>query len=542
MEWKEILAEILQIYLFPILLMAFGVFLLVIGLGSRDEQVEQAGKATERAKSDRDDDRAQIKIGSLIIIPSPLLPRWLRFALMMVGSALIVIGVLYIGLNYKPPSTLTISPSLISLRYEVDNFDPRIVDLRTASSSGIPVRSGQALQLLDVWVWVPQDAPEYGVQAEVYVKDQFIGFTSSEPLLAGPIQLGDVTVKDFHHGDYADAWRVQEDWTDLTIVLVTVHGNKVMGSTRTTIHLDPSGMAWLLDPPDLSFASVVYTINDGPVLVLDLRDADEAGFDIRPGDVLTLREIWYHSNMSSGDTVQAQAYLTLAGFDLDTYKATRPNPIQEGFHALDFTPLSWSIPDDKDKLVLSLVRSNGVVMDRLVLPLRQGSPGLVRRSEAVLWPFEQVEYVDFESPADLDEWTDTEFATVTQSSGQAFTGGYALAVTTTGMGDTEESKILTHWKHPFQAQVIIGQVYWPRQEGVKLIWAQACAWACVSIPRELEQWNTFVMDLSELTVEDTPLNTIELPELWIQAQMEGVDKEKYTFYVDGIQLYPVYQP
>jgi len=52
------------------------------------------------------------------------------------------------------------------------------------------------------------------------------------------------------------------------------------------------------------------------------------------------------------------------------------------------------------------------------------------------------------------------------------------------------------------------------------------------------------MDLSELTVEDTPpLNTVELPELWIQAKMEGVDKENpYTFYVDGIQLYPVRQP
>ena len=79
---------------------------------------------------------------------------------------------------------------------------------------------------------------------------------------------------------------------------------------------------------------------------------------------------------------------------------------------------------------------------------------------------------------------------------------------------------------------------------MKLLWAQACAWACVSIPRELEDWNTFVMDLSELTVEDTPpLNTVELPELWIQAKMEGVDKENpYTFYVDGIQLYPVRQP
>lgn len=539
MDLNEIIAEILRAYLFPILLIAFGVFLFVIGVASRDE-----------SQPDRKDGDAPIRIGPLTI-PAPYLPRSLRFAFMIGGVVLIVIGVAYIGFGgYKRTQPMTVSPSLISLSYMVDGWDPRMVDLRTASSNGIPVRANQALQLLDLWVWVPQQAPEYIVQAEVYANDEFIGATASRPLLAGAVQLGDVTAKSFYHGVHSAAWQVQEDWTDMVIVLVTYRGDKVMGTTRTTIHLDPNGTAWLLDPPNLGYASIVYSINDGPPIVLDLREAGQVGIEIEPGDTLTLLEIWYGSNAygEEGELVYALGFLSPDGENqvLDTGRSTSKHLIEPRIHNFPSSSLSWSqIPDDARFLIVQLFRGieDSMFMDELKLPFNpQGNPGLVRRSEVVLWPFGQVEYADFETPVDLDEWTGSVTSTVAQSSDQAFTGDHALAITMVG-NPPGEDYVQTRWEHPFQGEVIVGQVYWPRQEGVSLVWAQACTWECVPIPLDLDQWSTFVIDLSEMTFQGKPLNTIEFPGIWIQTQVEGADEANpYTFYVDGIQLYPTHKP
>ena len=44
-----------------------------------------------------------------------------------------------------------------------------------------------------------------------------------------------------------------------------------------------------------------------------------------------------------------------------------------------------------------------------------------------------------------------------------------------------------------------------------------------------------------MTHEDKPLNSFEISEIWIQGQLDGAvdDDQPYTFYIDGIQLYPV---
>ncbi|MCE7861513.1 MAG: hypothetical protein DYG86_17235, partial [Chloroflexi bacterium CFX2] len=112
-----------------------------------------------------------------------------------------------------------------------------------------------------------------------------------------------------------------------------------------------------------------------------------------------------------------------------------------------------------------------------------------------------------------------------------------LAVSVTG--NAEADSIKAQWHHTFTGDVLVGQVYWPEQDEIRIDWAQACVWACVPIDIEANQWNTFVMDLSELTFQERPMNIQEVTGLLIQTHIEGVSEDNpYTFYVDGIQLYP----
>ena len=169
-----------------------------------------------------------------------------------------------------------------------------------------------------------------------------------------------------------NAWLVPSHWTDLYIVLITFCDNSVVDRNTTTIHLDSNGTAWLRDAPDASFASIVYAVNGGPALVLDLREAAKAGLDVGPGDEIAFLEIWYHADAEGGDAsrIQAEAFLTSDGFDAKTYKATSASIIQKGVHQLAGSEvLTWIIPEDRDSMVLSLFRGDGVMLDRLNIPL-----------------------------------------------------------------------------------------------------------------------------------------------------------------------------
>jgi hypothetical protein len=276
-----------------------------------------------------------------------------------------------------PADEIRPSVSLFSLSYKVDDFDPRLVDLRKASSSGIPAYAGSSLQFFDLWISIPKDAPKCVVWAEIYDDPQLtnvVGVTTeSIPFRAGHAKLSDVGIDDkFKHELVPYAWHVQPDWTDLYITLVTFCDGSVVDINVTTIHLDVNGTAWLLDPPNASFASIVYVVNEGPEQVLDLRKAIETGLGVGPGDELTFREIWYHTNASGGDgsTIRAEAHLTSNGFDPETHKVTAQNVVQKGIHKLaDSTALSWIIPNGRKTLFLFLIRNDGLVMDRLEIPL-----------------------------------------------------------------------------------------------------------------------------------------------------------------------------
>jgi hypothetical protein len=247
-----------------------------------------------------------------------------------------------------------------------------MVDLRTVASNGIPATAGRALRLFDLFVSVPADAPEYQVQAEIYANNQIIGSTPPMSLLAGTRELGDVKIEKYNDGKVPDAWTIQSEWKDLRIFLVTYREGIGVDRNLTTIRLNPDGTAWLIDPPNMNLASIVYTINDGPEIILDLRNAESAGLGVKTNDRLTLIEIWYHSNASSDQvTAFAEASLLREGeyFDSETDQATQKTIIQKGIHKLD-SPLSWIIPEDRRSLDLTLYRSDNTAMDGLTLPLK----------------------------------------------------------------------------------------------------------------------------------------------------------------------------
>lgn len=279
----------------------------------------------------------------------------------------------------SPISTTPETPpavSLFNLSYQVDNWDPRLVDLRKAATSGIPVRSGSLLQFHDLWLSVARDAPECRVWAEIYDDPQLtnlVGVVKEPvPLRAGRVALGDVEILKFSDGSATESWRVQPDWTDLGIALVAACGEKVFVPEVTTIHLDANGTAWLLDPPYASFVSIVYAVNGGPAHTLDLRETTESGLSAGPGDEITLPEIWYRVYAEGDDvsTIRAEAHLSSDGFDQETYIVTARDVIQQGTHKLtDSTALRWVVPDGRKTLFLFLVSDDGSIMDGLDIPL-----------------------------------------------------------------------------------------------------------------------------------------------------------------------------
>jgi hypothetical protein len=294
---------------------------------------------------------------------NPLLPY------IFIAAVSFLIGTLITQKVSSPPLV-----SLISISFEAGDVAPRRVDLRTVSTSGIPVKTGQALRLFDLWFSAPKSASQYIVQAEIYtINGTLLGSTSPVPLVAGQTKLGVVTIKAFNDGTLPTAWKVQQDWKDLQVYLITYLNGKVAGRSMTTIHLAEDGKAWFIDPPYISLFSIVYSVNDGPEIMLDLRDAETVGIKAGPGDTLTLEEIWYDSiNSCQECTVQGEATFLALGeeFDPGTYKVTDPTVVRQGFHKLDFTPMIWKIPSNKQSMGLALYRDDETRLDGQILPLK----------------------------------------------------------------------------------------------------------------------------------------------------------------------------
>lgn len=435
--------------------------------------------------------------------------------------------------------------SLISLSFKAHGYvDPRLVDLRTAATSGIPVQAGQALQLLDLWAWVPSGAPGDAMQVEVYANGQQIGYTTGTHLVAGAVQLGAVTVSAFQDDADPKGWSVQADWSDLMVFLVTYDQGRKLGLTHTKIRLNPQGTAWLVDPPNLSFASIVYSINNGPPLVWDLRSGGQGGPGARQGDTLTVLEVWYRSNANSTEyEVMVEGYLSSTTDASSQHEYTTPSAIQWGVnHLPEISNLSWVLAGDEEALVLSLWRmgpDHNVVMDGVRVHFSsQGSPGLVSASGAIL-DYQYSTFLDFEDDVDLEDWS----GKVSRSTEYAFAGDYSLQASFV-VPETSEGEDLAAWEREFTADVILAHYYLPEASNVHVRWMLFCIplgeWACTdSLKLEQGVWHTAVLDLSKTQYRGKRFSEVNLPSLVIRGAITTsvvTEPVSYNIYVDNLRI------
>jgi hypothetical protein len=286
--------------------------------------------------------------------------------------------------------------SLVGLNYTVDSDDTRSLDLRTASSEGILKLPDDRLRFTDLRVFVPSNAPDYQVRADFYVgnDDQtLIGSSETRVVKQGNNSLGNVTLtKGFQYGDSVDTWRVRKDWENITIKLITIHGKDEVESNWYYVKLNSQDdLSWFYAPPNVTFASVIYAIDDGPDQVLDFRaDANDANYtqaiSATHPFTLTLREVWYKSNAQRNDQkMTLHAYLTDSDYNDETKHWTDTMDIQGGIRkASSFahaqpgsSPSSWVIPADfatkNYRLVMYWIRDDGASTDGLSVPIRFSS-------------------------------------------------------------------------------------------------------------------------------------------------------------------------
>lgn len=147
-------------------------------------------------------------------------------------------------------------------------------------------------------------------------------------------------------------------------------------------------------------------------------------------------------------------------------------------------------------------------------------------------------YYDFENTDELKGWQ----TGMLRSTDHAFSGQYALK----GMipvQSNQETGLDIRWQREFSADVIVGQVYWPKEEQVELVYTAVCVpfssreWSCVEIPQIRNGWNAFVLDLNAM--KDKP-SGLRLPGLHFIIKVRGTKGTSLAtmpMYIDFIQIY-----
>ena len=187
MTWADVVWKAL----IPLVLLFFGIY----GLTA-----EKKGKAV----------RPKLKLG---VIDIPILQfsfPWYGIA-NVIGVILIALSI-YLLIRQDERNIPTIGVSLTSVSYEYDDWNPKVIDLRTAHESGIPVSAGHSLKLFDLFVYVPEEITDYVVVAAIYGNDELIGLTESQRLVPGVNKLGDIEIKNYQHDTVDNAWRIQDGW------------------------------------------------------------------------------------------------------------------------------------------------------------------------------------------------------------------------------------------------------------------------------------------------------------------------------------------
>ena len=298
------------------------------------------------------------------------------------------------------------SPSLISMTFEVAEYDPRLVDFRGISDESfvIPAMIGHELRFSDLWVSVPitkkpLPAP-YHLQAKIYFnevrKGNLIGETKKLLLKAGQtLKWDNVTIISQRtkpqKGIPSDSWDVKNDWRVVLLVLVVSdQDDKEVYRNVATFALNPSSISWLQDSPFVSFGPIIYTIDNGSPRIFDMRNGHVNGIEAQPGNLLTLQEIWYHSEVeSTAFKLLVEAYLTQSGYNPSQVRSSPEGTIKKGINSLftNNTSLRWPITSPKDRLVLRLIRNEGgIIADDLSIPLKSdGNPGFDISKNEPIW-------------------------------------------------------------------------------------------------------------------------------------------------------------
>lgn len=505
------------------------------------------------ARKEGEKNAAGIK-SPVLEVAALMVPQKLLGKIRLTGALILVLS---LGWTYQiwsqrvQTDTSFSGVGVTSVTFESGDWNPRLIDFRTSAERGIHVIPEVSLELYDVQVFAPGSLPGgYYARLSLFANETVpLGGTKAVPLLPGTAaSLGEIVPQSFQDPDVEHAWRVDPGWKQLLfrLDLLPAEDGEPLATVDYTVQLAGETESWYIHPPYASFVSVVYSVNEGPDLVLDLRSATQEGIDVKSGDRLRLREIWAKSLQDSDlQLAHAEAYPSAGQYDGAALVQSDEMVFRNGpFNLVSDDRFQWTIAEGKTSLVLTLTRDDSTLLDRYVIPFRAGpSASLLRLERALTWPQDAVTYLDFEDPGSLQLWKqgwgDGQLATFELSDRKAFSGSHSAAVTVTD----DAAKAYMLYDHPVQAHFLVGQVFWPQQEGIGLNWAQVCVsetGECAGIPLEADRWNTFVFDLSQKDPEGRPQTEKVFPNFYIQGHVLGASASNpYTFYVDGIQLYPV---
>jgi len=261
--------------------------------------------------------------------------------------------------------------SVISISFEAGGWNRKFIDMHNILSSSFPVSDWESLKFFDIWVSAPEDISGYQIQAKFHADDDEIGFTEKHKILQGITNLNDVQVIKYPHDKIDNSWEVQPNWDSIVVELLIYREDEYLDSVYTTLKRNPNGHAWYRTPPYVTIASLSYSVGAQPSIEIDFREL-EKGITLSAGDVLELTEIWYRSTEENIMTsIKIEAYISSNGYDQPSAKFSDPNAIQKGVNKFNIDQnLKWSVPKDKTKLVLNLVRlSDNALLDQIVIPI-----------------------------------------------------------------------------------------------------------------------------------------------------------------------------
>ncbi len=279
--------------------------------------------------------------------------------------------------TYTPYPTPTVMQptiggfSLISMNYIIDNWNPRIIDLRTAGTSGIDIHPGDSLRLFDLWITSP-DGLTGSVRAEIYVNGQQFGATPLQILKSGVMQLEPIE----NPNDPGSDWtlNIQDGWDSVEIKLNLYSNTSLIGTQTTEISLEGAssgtGTAWLNAAPYTHVSSIIYTVNDGPDIVMSLPYALANGIQVSSGDQLNIKEIWYRTNNNGpAKDISIKAYLSSGLPDSGRTIESLQNPLKPSWGQFVFdTPFSWTIEEGKVFISLTIYKDNYYVLENFNIP------------------------------------------------------------------------------------------------------------------------------------------------------------------------------